>query len=285
MHEICSHGLEVSQIANLYTQSTYMWTFISCICLSLAAGPLGVFLVLRRMTLMGDALSHGILPGAALGVLFWGTSIVAISMMGMLTGLLLAGVSAWVARTSSLSEDASFAGFYLISMALGTVLRSHSQCQLSHLLFGSLGQLDQEALYMIIAASLIGITLFVTSYGSMIIYCFDPVFFRCSGRKEWPLTLRFIIAMTLTLSAAFQAFGTLIALGIIVLPALTMRLMVTHSIGIMCVGASLLSMIGIFCGFWISQKTSYAWGASTVLLLGMGYLFSVAYACLIRKKS
>lgn len=284
MHELCTHGLDMPQMLGLGTYAREFWTLMSCFVLSLAAGPLGIFLVLRRMTLMGDALSHGMLPGAALGVLFWGTSIIAISAMSMATGLLLAIVSAGVARRSLLSEDASFSGFYLISVALGTILLSRYQCQLSHFLFGAMGQLDHGAIIMIIVASLAGIILLLILYRPMIIYCFDPVFFRCSGRKEWPVSLGFMMAMTLILSAAFQSFGTLMALGVIVLPALIMRLMVRRSIGLMCVGASFLSMIALYGGFWISKKTTYAWGASTILLLGVGYLVAIFYSCVVNKK-
>ncbi|MFP3374007.1 metal ABC transporter permease, partial [Pseudomonas sp. SIMBA_068] len=84
-----------------------------------SATPLGVFLSLRRMSLIGDALSHAVLPGAAIGYLISGLSLVAMGVGGLIAGLAVALLSGAVSRYTPLKEDASFAGFYLGSLALG----------------------------------------------------------------------------------------------------------------------------------------------------------------------
>src|SRR6218665_1275628 len=85
-----------------------------CVCLSVGASPLGVILLLRRMSLVGDAMAHAILPGAALGYFFFGLSLPAMTAGGLLAGLLVVALAGMVSRLTTLREDASFASFYLI---------------------------------------------------------------------------------------------------------------------------------------------------------------------------
>ena len=92
---------------------------VGCLALSLSAPPIGVFLMLRRMSLMGDAMSHAILPGAAIGYLLAGLSLFAMSLGGFAAGIAVALLAGLVARTTVLREDASLAAFYLCSLALG----------------------------------------------------------------------------------------------------------------------------------------------------------------------
>src|SRR6476619_4793229 len=91
---------------------------VGCLALSLGAPPIGVFLMLRRMSLMGDAMSHAILPGAAIGYLLAGLSLFAMSLGGFAAGLAVALSAGLIARSTVLREDASLAAFYLVSLAL-----------------------------------------------------------------------------------------------------------------------------------------------------------------------
>ena len=130
---------------------------VVCLALSLSTTILGVFLLLRRMGLMGDALSHAILPGVAVGYLVSGMSLLAMTIGGFVAGIIVALVAGWVSRRTPLKEDASFAGFYLGSLALGVTLVSlrGSNVDLLHLLFGSILAVDSDAaLFVVGVASL-----------------------------------------------------------------------------------------------------------------------------------
>ena len=94
------------------------------IALSLGGTPIGVFLMLRRMSLIGDAMAHAILPGAAIGFLLSGLNLFAMTTGGLIAGFAVAILAGVVARTTELKEDASLAAFYLISLALGVTIVS-----------------------------------------------------------------------------------------------------------------------------------------------------------------
>ena len=121
------------------------------VLLSLGACPVGVFLMLRRMSLTGDAMAHAILPGAAAGFLLYGLEIIPMTIGGLIAGVVVAMGAGAVSRFTVQKEDASMAAFYLISLALGVLIVSMrgSSIDLMHVLFGTVLALNNEALWLI----------------------------------------------------------------------------------------------------------------------------------------
>src|SRR5919112_4456967 len=121
---------------------------VGVIAIAVGGGPVGVFLMLRRMSLTGDAMAHAILPGAAVGYLVAGLSLPAMALGGLVAGVVVAMLAGAVARFTDLKEDASLAAFYLVSLALGVTIVSlrGSNVDLLHVLFGSVLALDDASL-------------------------------------------------------------------------------------------------------------------------------------------
>ena len=119
--------------------------------LSFGAPLIGVFLMLRRMSLIGDAMAHAILPGAAIGFLIAGLSLFAMALGGLIAGLLIAIGAGLIARATAIKEDASLAAFFLVSLALGVTIVSvkGNNVDLMHFLFGSVLAVDDPALMLI----------------------------------------------------------------------------------------------------------------------------------------
>jgi len=136
----------------LWAYSFMQRALLGCVLLSLSAAPVGVFLMLRRMSLTGDAMAHAILPGAAVGFLISGLSLGAMTLGGIVAGLVVAVASGLVARSTVLREDTSLAAFYLLSLALGVLIISTygSQVDLLHVLFGTVLALDDAALALLL---------------------------------------------------------------------------------------------------------------------------------------
>ena len=186
---------------------------VGCLALALSCGPIGTILVIRRMSLMGDALSHAVLPGAALGFITAGLSLPAMSLGGIVAGLVVALLSGLVTRLTPLREDASFAGFYLISLALGVLLVSihGSNVDLLRLLFGSILAVDDAALILIGGIATASLLLLAVIYRPLVVECFDPGFLRAVGGHGGLVHTLFLALVVFNLVAGFQALGTLMA--------------------------------------------------------------------------
>ncbi|MBC7203781.1 MAG: metal ABC transporter permease, partial [Pusillimonas sp.] len=150
------------------------------VSLAFAAGPLGVILVLRRMSLMGDAMAHAILPGVAVGFLTAGLSLWAMAFGGLVTGLMVAVLAGFVSRLTPLREDASFAAFYLVSLGLGVLLVSlrGSNMDLIHVLFGTVLGLNDASLLLVTSTATLTLIVLALILRPLIAECLDPAFVR-----------------------------------------------------------------------------------------------------------
>ena len=156
---------------------------VACLALALGCGPIGVLLVLRRMSLVGDALSHAVLPGVALGFLVSGLSLYAMTLGGIVAGLAVALLAGAVTRLTTLREDASFAALYLISLALGVLidLLRGSSIDLIHVLFGTILAVDDAALILVASITTVTLLILAIIYRPLIVECFDPGYLRSVG--------------------------------------------------------------------------------------------------------
>ncbi|MGD9502074.1 MAG: metal ABC transporter permease [Methyloceanibacter sp.] len=247
-----------------------------CLALSLGAPPIGVFLMLRRMSLMGDAMSHAVLPGAAIGYLLFGLSLPAMSFGGFLAGLLVALAAGLVARTTMLREDASLAGFYLVSLAAGVLIVSirGSNIDLLHVLFGTVLALDDAALILVAAIATVSLAVLAVIYRPLVLECFDPQFLRAASAWSSPTHLIFLVLVVLNLVAGFQALGTLMAVGIMLLPAVTARFWAEDISGLILVAigsAFAASVAGLLVSYYANLPT----GPAIILTSGVFYLLSM----------
>ncbi|MBC3946616.1 metal ABC transporter permease [Erwinia persicina] len=250
---------------------------IACVALSLSATPLGVFLLLRRMSLVGDALSHAVLPGAAIGYLLSGLSLVAMGIGGAIAGLTVALLSGAVSRYTPLREDASFAGFYLGSLALGVTLVSlrGSSVDLLHVLFGSLLAVDTPSIVLVSTISSVSLLILALIYRPLVIDAFDPTFLRAQNRWTSPLVHGiFLVLVVVNLVAGFQVLGTLMSVGLMMLPAASARFWSRHLSGTLA-AAMILATIASFSGLYASFYLSLPAGPAVVLSAAILFFISI----------
>ena len=182
------------------------------IALALGGAPIGVFLMLRRMSLVGDAMAHAILPGAAIGFLLSGLNLFAMTTGGLIAGFAVAILAGVVARTTELKEDASLATFYLVSLALGVTIVSirGTNIDLLHVLFGNILAMDDPTLLVIAFNTTITLLVLAVIYRPLVVECVDPVFLRTVSRAGAPAHLAFLALVVVNLVNGFHALGTLL---------------------------------------------------------------------------
>ena len=249
---------------------------VGCLALSLGAPPIGVFLMLRRMSLMGDAMSHAILPGAAIGYLLAGLSLFAMSLGGFAAGLAVALAAGLVARSTVLREDASLAAFYLVSLALGVMIVSirGSNVDLLHVLFGTVLALDDAALILVASIATVSLAVLAVIYRPLVLECFDPQFLRSASAMSSPTHFTFLVLVVLNLVSGFQALGTLMAVGIMLLPAVAARFWAEDVSGLILVAVA-CAFAASLSGLLLSYYSSVPTGPAIILIAGMFYLLSI----------
>jgi len=250
---------------------------VACLALGLGCGPVGVLLVLRRMSLVGDAMSHAVLPGAAIGFVYAGLSLPVMSLGGFLAGVTVALLSGAVARITPLREDASFAAFYLISLGLGVMIvsTSGSNVDLMHVLFGSVLAVDDAALLLVASITTVTLMTLAVIYRPLVIESFDPGFLRALGGGGGIYHMIFMLLMVLNLVAGFQALGTLMSVGLMMLPAAAARFW-ARELWSMALVAALIGVVSGVAGLLLSYHLNLPSGPAIVLTCGAAYLLSVA---------
>ncbi len=249
---------------------------VGTIAIAVGGAPVGVFLMLRRMSLTGDAMAHAILPGAAVGYLVAGLSLPAMTAGGLVAGMIVAVLAGLVARFTDLKEDASLAAFYLLSLALGVTIVSlrGSNVDLLHVLFGTVLALDDAALVLIAAIATVTLLALALLYRPLVLECVDPTFLRSVSRAGTPTHLAFLGLVVLNLVGGFHALGTLLAVGLMMLPAAAARFWCAD-ITLMTGAATLIGILSGYVGLLLSYHWELPAGPAVILTAGGIYVLSL----------
>ena len=258
---------------------------IACFALALANGPVGTLLLMRRESLDGNVLSHAVLPGAAVGFLYAGYSLAAMTMGGLLTGLAVAALAALTAGSRPQRQDSSLIAFYLISLSFGVLIVAArgSQADLMHVLFGTVLAVDVKALLLIASISSVTMLVVAALYRPLAVESFDPAFLRAVGGGGGAFRAIFITLVIFNLVASFQAFGTLLAIGPMLLPAAAARCW-TQKVWPMIALATVFGIVAALAGLLISYYANLPSGPAIVIGAGVIYGMSLLAAGRMRRK-
>jgi zinc/manganese transport system permease protein len=263
-----------------FAEASVRHAMAAVLALALSAGPIGVFLMLRRMSLVGDALAHAILPGVAIGFLAAGLNVFAMTLGGVAVGLLIALSAGAVSRATKLQEDASLAVFLLVSLAFGVVIVTVNGIDIERLmtfLFGeTAAQMTADKLLVIAGNATISLIALALIYRPLVLGCVDPGFLRSVGRSDGVAHLTFLALLVLNLINGFHALGTLLGVGIIIIPAAIARFW-TRDVSIMIVLAIVSGLVSGWAGLLFAFHAKIPSGPAVTLAAGLLYIGSVLF--------
>lgn len=267
-----THALLIQPFQNLAFMRTAL---VACAALALTNGTIGTLLVLRRMSLDGDVLGHAVMPGAAIGFLYAGPSLTFLSLGGLASGLGVALLARLIAGGAA-HRDAGLVVFYLVAVSLGVVLVAWrgSNVDIVRVLFGTVLAVDRQALIQIAAATSVILPAVALLYRPLAVGAFDPAFLRAVGTHA-PYGAIFMLLVVLALVSNFQAFGTLLAVGPMLLPAAAARCWGFGAVASMVLATGIgfaASLVGLLTSYHANLPS----GPAIVLAAGALYAVSLA---------
>ncbi len=248
-------------------------------------GFLSAFVVIRRLALMADALSHSLLPGLAIGVILFGLAPVGLFFAALVAAMLVALGAELISRSSRVKEDTSLGILYTVAFSLGLVLLSFAEVrvELRHYLFGNVLGLSDGDLWTIYCISSVSLITLVSVQRPLLVMLFEPAVARTQGVPVAVLTYLVLSLLVLAMISSLQAVGVILALGLLTAPAATIYLF-SNSFSSMFWGGGFLGMSGSCVGLFLSYWLDLPSGASIVLVLGgifiLAFLFSPKYGVL-----
>jgi zinc/manganese transport system permease protein len=267
-----AHALLIEPFQSLAFMRTAL---VACMALALTNGAVGTLLVLRRMSLDGDVLGHAVMPGAAIGFLYAGPSPTWLSLGGLASGLGVAALAGLIARGEA-RRDAGLVVFYLVAVSLGVVLVAWrgSNVDVVRVLFGTVLAIDRQALLQIAAVTSVILPAVAILYRPLAVGAFDPAFLRAVGARA-PYGAMFLLLVVLTLIANFQAFGTLLAVGPMLLPAAAARCWGLGAAATMALSSG-IGLAASLAGLLASYHANLPSGPAIILAAGTLFAASLA---------
>ncbi|OZF30114.1 hypothetical protein CH294_23745 [Rhodococcus sp. 14-2483-1-1] len=250
---------------------------------SIVCAVLSCWLVLIGWSLMGDAVSHAVLPGVALSYLLGAP----FAIGALLFALIAVGAIGVVRNTTIVKEDAAIGVVFTTLFALGVVLISKfpSQIDLNHILFGNLLGVSQADMVQVFVLGGIALTVMIVKRRDFTLFAFDRTQARAVGINPTVISAVMLTLLALTTVVALQAVGVILVVAMLITPGASAYLL-THSFGRMLVLAPLISvgcaLVGIYASFYLDVSS----GGSVVLTQGLvfvlAYLLSPSQGIVVR---
>lgn len=245
-------------------------------------GFLGAFIVLRRLALLADALSHSLLPGLALAAIFFGLAPVGL-FFGALIATIFVGVGGQlIARSSRLKEDTAIGALFVFAFAIGVILLGYSKVRvdLSHFLFGNVLGISNSDLWISYGIGLVTMIFLAAQHRPLLLALFEPAVAATQGIRVGFLNIALMILTVLAMISSLQAVGVVLSLGLLILPS-TILYLFSDSYDAMTWGGGILGAVGSILGLLLSYWVNIPSGPAIVLVLGiiflLSYLFSPKY--------
>ncbi|MDV2995595.1 MAG: Manganese transport system membrane protein MntB [Chroococcidiopsis sp. SAG 2025] len=260
-------------------------SLVVAILVGLLCAVVGSYLMVQRLALLGDAISHSVLPGLAIAFLVGANIFVGAFIAGVISTLLIA----WIRTRSPIKEDAAmgivFSAFFALGITLITTIQKQNKIDLNHFLFGNiLGVTFDDVRDTAIIATVVLIVVFLL-YKELLFYTFDPLGAQAAGLPVNQLNFGLMLLIALTIVASMKAVGVILVLSLLITPGATAYLLVTRLHQVMILGAA-IGIVSSISGMYLSYFFNLPSGPAIVLvvsgLFALAFLFSPNYGVFMR---
>ena len=244
---------------------------ITALVIGIVGGAVGCFIILRGMSLMGDAISHAVLPGVAisfiLGINFF--------IGAIIFGLLASTMITYIKSNSIIKSDTAIGITFSSFLALGIILIgvANSSTDLFHILFGNILAVQDMDMWITIIVSLLVLATITIFFRPLLLTSFDPILAKSMGVKVTFYHYLLMVILTLVSVTAMQSVGTILIVALLITPAATAYLYV-HSLKTMILLSSGLGALASVLGLFIGYSFNIAAGSSIVLTSALLFLIS-----------
>ncbi|MBD1835917.1 metal ABC transporter permease [Cyanobacteria bacterium FACHB-472] len=263
-------------------------SLVIAILVGLLCAVVGSYLMVQRLALLGDAISHSVLPGLAIAFMVGANIFVGAFIAGVLSTMAIA----WIRTRSPIKEDAAmgivFSAFFALGITLITLIQKDNKIDLNHFLFGNiLGVTIQEVRDTAIIAAIV-LIIVVLLYKELLFYTFDPLGAQAVGLPTNLLNFGLMLLIALTIVASMKAVGVILVLSLLITPGATAYLLVKRLHNVMILGA-VIGIVSSISGMYLSYFFNLPSGPAIVLVVSglfvIALLFSPSYGIFTNKKS
>ncbi|HDF7653310.1 manganese ABC transporter permease [Staphylococcus aureus] len=268
-------------VEHLFTYQFLNRALITSIIVGIVCGTVGSLIVLRGLSLMGDAMSHAVLPGVALSFLFGIPMFVGALITGMIASIFIG----YITSSSKTKPDAAIGISFTAFLASGIIIISliNTTTDLYHILFGNLLAITNSAFLTTIVIGSIVLILIIIFYRPLMISTFDPTFSRMNGLNTTLLHYFVMLLLSLVTVASIQTVGIILVVALLITPAST-AFLISKKLYSMMIIASLISVISSIVGLYYSYIYNIPSGATIVLCTFVIYIITLFFTKFTNRK-
>uniref|UniRef100_A0ACD5GX87 Metal ABC transporter permease n=1 Tax=Desertifilum tharense IPPAS B-1220 TaxID=1781255 RepID=A0ACD5GX87_9CYAN len=258
------------------------------VLVGIICASVGTYLMVQRLTLLGDAISHSVLPGLALAFMIGANIFVGAFIAGVISTLAIA----WIKERSPIKEDAAMgivlSAFFALGITLIAIIQKEQKIDLNHFLFGNILGVTASDVFSTGAIALVVLAAIILLYKELQFYTFDPLGAQAAGLPVNLLNFGLMLLIALTIVASMKAVGVILVLALLITPGATAYLLVNRLHQVMILGG-ILGVISSVSGMYLSYFFNLPSGSAIVLvasgLFFLALLFSPQHGILTHPKS
>ncbi len=247
----------------------------TAIIVGIISGVLGSFIILRGMSLMGDAISHAVLPGVAISYMLGISYFYGAVVFGLLTAF---GIG-FITQNSRIKNDTSIGIVFSAFFAVGIILigKANTSTDLTSILFGNVLAVRDSDMWITLGVGIFVLLMIVLFFKEFLVSTFDPTLAASFGPSNKLIHYGLMVLLTLVTVASLQTVGIILVVAMLITPAATAYLL-TNRLSHMIIISSILGAVSAVIGLYISFIYNWPSGAAIVLVTTAFFVIALLFS-------